>query len=205
MVALPLSYRRPASTLIIAKYHNVQGVLQGARSNRKSIIDPSIHSRSMDPGLAAWGLPSSEEISIITWGTISLLLLLIVMSVRTMVATRTFRRRRTPYLRDMEQAAIHMCPGGQQRVRAALKIGVNLGDSSVDLMVSLFPSKPFSQTKTLPESFSRTTSRHRRTSILQRCSYTFRFLLLFFPAIGCLCDFGWTTSRPSSVEQQRIY
>jgi len=137
MVVLPLSDHRLASTFMTAKYHDFQGVLEAARSTRKGIIDPSIRSRSMDPGLAAWGVPSSDEVSNITWGTISLLFLLVVISVRTMVATRTFRRRRAPYLRDMEEAAVHMCPDGQQRVRATLKIGFDLGDSSADLIVSL--------------------------------------------------------------------
>ena len=134
MVVLPLSDRRPASTLMTPKYYVFHGVLEDPRSTRKGTIDPSIRSRSMDPRLPAWGPPSSEPVPIITWGTISLVFLLIVMSVRTMVATRTFRRRRAPCLRELE--GVHLSPGGPQRMRATLKIGPGLGDSAADLIVS---------------------------------------------------------------------
>lgn len=136
MVVLPPSHRQPASTQMPVRFQDLWEVLEGARSTRRDVIDPSIHSRSMDPDLVAWGLPSSEEISITTWGTILLLFLLIVVSVRTMVSTRTSRRRRAAFLRNTEGAGVYMCQGRQRRVRATLKIGIELGDSSCDPIVS---------------------------------------------------------------------
>lgn len=136
MVVLPPSHRRPVSTLMPVRFQDLWEVLEGARSTRRDVIDPSIRSRSMDPGLAAWGLPASEEVSITTWGTILLLFLLIVVSVRTMVSTRTSRRRRAALLRDTEGAGVYICQGRQRRVRATLKIGVDLGGSSDDPIVS---------------------------------------------------------------------
>jgi hypothetical protein len=138
MVVLPQSNRRPASTLMTAKYHDWMAVLQRAGPTRRDVIDPSIRSRSMDPSLAIWHLPpsSAKALSIVTWGIIFLLFLLIIVSIRTMVSTRTFRRRRSAYLRHIGDTAACMYSGEQQRVRATLKIGVDLGDSSVDLMVS---------------------------------------------------------------------
>ena len=136
MVVLPPSDRRPTSTLMPVRFHGFFGVLEGARPTRRDVIDPSIRSRSMDPGLAVWALPSSEEGSIITWGTILLLILLIVISVRRVVSTRTSRQRRAAYLRDTEEAGVYICQGRQRRVRATLKIGIDLGDSSGDPKVS---------------------------------------------------------------------
>jgi len=137
MVVLPLSGHRPASTLMTVKLQDFWGGFEGARSARRDVIDPSIRSRSMDPGLAAWCLPSSEDVSIITSGTILLLFILIVISVRAMVSSRTSGRRRAAYLRNMEEAGVYMCQGRHRRMRATLKIGVDLGDSSGDLTVSL--------------------------------------------------------------------
>lgn len=134
MVVLPPSDRRPASTLMPGRFQDLWEVLEGARSTHRDVIDPSIRSRSMDPGLAAWGLPSSEAVS--TWGTIWFLFLLIVVSVRTMVSTRTSRRRRAALLRNTEGAGVYICRGRQRRVRATLKIGVKLGDPSGGPIVS---------------------------------------------------------------------
>jgi hypothetical protein len=133
MVVLPPSDRRPTSTLMSVIFHDLWGVLEGARSTRRDVIDPSIRSRSMDPGLAAWGLPSSQGGSIITWGTILLLFLLVVISVRTMISTRTSR---PAYLLDTEEDGVYICQGRQRRAWATLKIGIDLGDSSCDPKVS---------------------------------------------------------------------
>ncbi len=134
MVVLPPSDRRPASTLMPVRFQDLWGDLEGAESTRRDVIDPSIRSRSMDPRLATWGLPSSEEVT--TWGTFLLLFLLIVISVRTMISTRTSRRRRAAFLRKTEEAGVYVCQGRQRRVRATLKIGVDLEDSSGDPRVS---------------------------------------------------------------------
>lgn len=136
MVVIPPSDRRPASTRMPVRFQDLWEVLEGARSTRRDVIDPSIRSRSMNPGLATWGLPSSEEVSITTWGTILLLFLLIVISVRTMISTRTSRRRRAAFLRKSEEAGVYICQGRQRRVRATLKIGVDLEDTSGDPRVS---------------------------------------------------------------------
>ena len=47
MVVLPPSNRRPASTLMPVRFHDLWGVLEGARSTRRDVIDPSIRSRSI--------------------------------------------------------------------------------------------------------------------------------------------------------------